>query len=127
MLDMDFEKKINFIIFKIHEARKKAIAEPEIPKFKLDENGEPVEESDQCKTPTLKKLDPQTVLISATLNSGIKEIARRLNINDALIIDAAESDNHHKQNIERSTSDESQEKVALQFLSLYIYIPLKRL
>ena len=113
MLDMDFEKKINFIIFKIHEARKKAIAEPEIPKFKLDENGEPVEESNQSKSSAQKKLDPQTVLISATLNSGIKEIARRLNINDALIIDAAESDTHHEHNIERSTNDESQEKVKL--------------
>jgi superfamily II DNA/RNA helicase len=37
MLDLDFEKKINFIIFKLHSAKKKALNEPDIPKFKLDE------------------------------------------------------------------------------------------
>ena len=93
MLDLDFEKKINFIIFKIHSARKKALAEPEIPKFKLDENGEPIEDpAVPSGHPTLsKRLDPQTILISATLTNGIKEIARRLNIDDAIHIDATEN------------------------------------
>ena len=38
-----------------------------------------------------KRLDPQTILISATLTNGIKEIARRLNIDDAIHIDATEN------------------------------------
>ena len=58
MLDMDFEKKINLIIFKINEKRK----ELQVPK-------------------------PQIILISATLTNGVKEIARRLNVNDAVNID----------------------------------------
>ena len=64
MLDMDFEKKINFIIFKIHEKRK----ELELPK-------------------------PQIILISATLTSGVKEIARRLNVIDAVNVDESSIDN----------------------------------
>jgi superfamily II DNA/RNA helicase len=96
MLDLDFEKKINFIIFKIHSARKKALAEPELPKYKLDVNGEPIED-ESAKTNSLsKRLDPQTILISATLTNGIKEIARRLNINDAVTIDATSSISIHK-------------------------------
>ena len=88
MLDLDFEKKINFIIFKIHSAKKKAMAEPELPKFKLDENGEPIEDPNSTLNgPSPKRLDPQTILISATFTSGIKEIARRLNVRDPVNID----------------------------------------
>ncbi len=87
---MDFEKKINFIIFKIHSSRKKMLAEPVVPKFKLDENGEPVEVEDSATSaPASQRIDPQTILISATLTSGIKEIARRLNVSDPVVIDAA--------------------------------------
>ena len=96
MLDLDFEKKINFIIFKIHSARKKALAEPELPKYKLDVNGEPIEDESAKSNSLSKRLDPQTILISATLTNGIKEIARRLNINDAVTIDATSSTSIHK-------------------------------
>jgi superfamily II DNA/RNA helicase len=88
MLDMDFEKKINFIIFKIHSARKKALEEPDIPKYCLDENGEPIEDPNQSQKNAWKRLDPQTILTSATFTSGIKEIGRRLNLTDALHIDS---------------------------------------
>jgi ATP-dependent RNA helicase DDX31/DBP7 len=95
MLDMDFEKKINFIIFKLHSTRKKASIEPDLPKYKLDENGEPIEEpsvdSSSNKAST-NKIDPQTILISATLTNGIKEIARRLNVNNPISIDALSSE-----------------------------------
>ena len=88
MLDLDFEKKINFIIFKIHSARKKALAEPDMPKFKLDENGEPVEETNTVNSLiNSKRFNPQTILISATLTNGIKEIARRLNVVDAIHVE----------------------------------------
>jgi ATP-dependent RNA helicase DDX31/DBP7 len=137
MLDMDFEKKINFIIFKIHAARKKALAEPEIPKYKLDENGEPIEDTNvPSGHPTLaKRLDPQTILISATLTNGIKEIARRLNINDAIHIDA---DNRSKplkrdekiDDIEvpnTNNSDNQEEKIALPagLSHFYMIVPSK--
>lgn len=94
MLDLDFEKKINFIIFKIHSAKKKALAEPEPPKFKLDENGEPVEEAKATNSLlNSKRIDPQTILISATLTNGIKEIARRLNVVDAVHVEEESSGN----------------------------------
>lgn len=101
MLDMDFEKKINFIIFKIHSAKKKALAEPEAPRFRLDENGEPieVEEQEAAKSAT-NRIDPQTILISATLTSGIKEIARRLNVVDAVHVDEPRHNNNSNQAIE---------------------------
>ncbi len=106
MLDLDFEKKINFIIFKIHSARKKALAEPVVPKYKLDANGEPVEDEESAAANKLSsKLDPQTILISATLTNGIKEIARRLNINDAVTIDAT-SENDGKQSRPKEDSDD---------------------
>lgn len=101
MLDMDFEKKINFIIFKIHSAKKKALAEPEAPRFRLDENGEPIEVEEQgaAKSAT-NRIDPQTILISATLTSGIKEIARRLNVVDAIHVDEPRHNNNSNQAIE---------------------------
>ena len=106
MLDLDFEKKINFIIFKIHSARKKALAEPEIPKFKLDANGEPIEDESAASNALSKRLDPQTILISATLTNGIKEIARRLNINDAVTIDATSSSHHQKTENDNDDDDD---------------------
>lgn len=94
MLDMDFEKKINFIIFKIHSAKKKALAEPEPPKFRLDANGEPIEVEETVSSSSdssKKRIDPQTILISATLTNGIKEIARRLNVVDPVHVDEPSS------------------------------------
>ncbi|CAF0782079.1 unnamed protein product [Brachionus calyciflorus] len=115
MLDLDFEKKINFIIFKIHSARKKVLAEPEIPKFKLDENGEPIEDdSAQSNLGKSKRLEPQIILISATLTSGIKEIARRLNVSDALQINAANDSNEHSREDSLENEEENaEEKIAL--------------
>jgi ATP-dependent RNA helicase DDX31/DBP7 len=118
MLDMDFEKKINFIIFKIHSAKKKALAEPEIPKFKLDENGEPIEDpnANLQSDSRSKRIDPQTILISATLTNGIKEIARRLNINDALHLDAKNdiSNNSNENYIKNeNNTTEDVDKIAL--------------
>ena len=108
---MDFEKKINFIIFKIHSSKKKALSEPQIPKFKLDENGEPVEDTEaMAPSAASRRLDPQTILISATLTSGIKEIARRLNIDDAIIIDAAGPKNKSKNDRMEDAEAESQEE-----------------
>jgi len=140
MLDLDFEKKINFIIFKLHSAKKKALNEPDIPKFKLDENGEPIEDpsallNDSNKNLT-KRIDPQTILISATLTSGIKEIARRLNINDAVSIDAASNgaekplSKQHKQEEDshlNSKDQVEQEKIALpaNLLHFYMIVPSK--
>jgi ATP-dependent RNA helicase DDX31/DBP7 len=99
MLDMDFEKKINFIIFKIHSAKKKVLFEPEMPKFKLNENGEPIEDliGVTQSSNSSKRIDPQTILISATLTNGIKEIARRLNVENALHLDA-KNDLHSNSN-----------------------------
>lgn len=76
------------------------------------------------------KLDPQTILISATLTSGIKEIARRLNINDALVIDAADlkASNGYDNNSNISKHDEeAQEKVALPagLTHYYMIVPSK--
>ena len=114
MLDLDFEKKINFIIFKIHSARKKAIAEPEVPKYKLDANGEPVEDEDSVAANKLsKKLDPQTILISATLTSGIKEIARRLNIEDAVTIDATMSSDSKNGKSQATDTASDQDELSL--------------
>lgn len=140
MLDLDFEKKINFIIFKLHSAKKKALNEPEIPKFKLDENGEPIEDpsallNDSNKNLT-KRIDPQTILISATLTSGIKEIARRLNINDAVSIDAAsngaEKSLSKQQNKEEDNQLDSKDKVEQEKIALpanlthfYMIVPSK--
>jgi superfamily II DNA/RNA helicase len=80
MLDMDFEKKINFIIFKLNDKRKE---------LNLDK--------------------PQTILISATLTNGIKEIARRLNVEDAISIDTSSSNDRSNP----KESDESNEKIAI--------------
>jgi len=88
MLDMDFEKKINFIIFKIQSAKKNAIANPEPPKYMLGPDGEPVE--DPSSNLATRK-NPQTVLVSATLSKGIKEIARRLNLVDPVTLDASDT------------------------------------
>lgn len=114
MLDLDFEKKINFIIFKIHSARKKALAEPEIPKFKLDENGEPIEdESAGSNLGKSKRLEPQIILISATLTSGIKEIARRLNVSDAIQICASSNGQEEKtkpKNFQEEKEPENEEE-----------------
>jgi superfamily II DNA/RNA helicase len=143
MLDLDFEKKINFIIFKIHSARKKQISEPEIPKFKLDENGEPVEIESASASNSFRnnRIDPQTILISATLTSGIKEIARRLNVNDAIIIDASSSkieninnknllalnSSQNNKNDEKVNDDNVVEKIALpsQLSHFYMSVPSK--
>lgn len=130
MLDMDFEKKINFIIFKIHSARKKALAEPEVPKFKLNEEGEPVEDPNSVRSNISKRLDPQTILISATLTSGIKEIARRLNIEDAVVIDALDKNSSKSNRSVASESVESNneyEKVALPstLSHYYMIVPSK--
>lgn len=114
MLDMDFEKKINFIIFKIHQARKKALEEPEVPKFKLDENGEPIEdESAKSNVKKFDRLEPQIILISATLTSGIKEIARRLNVSDAIQINAIESQESSNQTKGDEKDENSEEKISL--------------
>ena len=133
MLDLEFEKKINFIIFKIHQAKKKQIAEPEMPKFKLDENGEPVEvEAVANPSPAApKRIDPQTILISATLSSGIKEIARRLNVSDPVVIDAAYSQDkalrptHNTAEIESGNNEV--EKIALpsKLSHFYVSVPSK--
>jgi superfamily II DNA/RNA helicase len=133
MLDLDFEKKINFIIFKIHSARKKALAEPEIPKFKLDANGEPIEDESAASNTLSKRLDPQTILISATLTNGIKEIARRLNINDAVTIDATSSsqqtpnDNDDEIKGLSSNKNEEAEKISLPagLTHYYMMVPSK--
>jgi ATP-dependent RNA helicase DDX31/DBP7 len=131
MLDMDFEKKINFIIFKIHSARKKAIAEPEPPKFKLDENGEPIEDPNQAQAGVAsKRLDPQTILISATLTSGIKEIARRLNIDNAVHIDAlndhTDLQSSKKQpTVENEVKDEERIGMPAGLSHSYIIVPSK--
>lgn len=114
MLDLDFEKKINFIIFKIHQARKKVLEEPDVPKFKLDENGEPVEdESTQTNVKKLIRLEPQIILISATLTSGIKEIARRLNVCDAIQVNAIESNEPTNQTKNDEKDENNQEKITL--------------
>jgi superfamily II DNA/RNA helicase len=121
MLDMDFEKKINFIIFKLHSAKKKALAEPEVPKYVLDANGEPVEEdaSNTNNQLSSKRIDPQTILISATLSNGIKEIARRLNIKDPVHLDASDTVasllktlNQNNENQDEAKASE-EEKIAL--------------
>jgi ATP-dependent RNA helicase DDX31/DBP7 len=132
MLDMDFEKKINFIIFKIHESKKKALADPIIPKFKLDKNGEPIEDDLNNKIDTSsKKLDPQTILISATLSSGIKEIARRLNIVDSILIDAAEKKSDLDYCIKNKSlvtqNSDNKEKIALPagLMHYYMIVPSK--
>lgn len=143
MLDMDFEKKINFIIFKIHSARKKALAEPELPKFKLDENGEPIEDTSAGKSSSgtnSQRIDPQTILISATLTAGIKEIARRLNIVDPVHIDALGDivdDNikgkkqitleEPRKKAETQHEDNSDEKIALPagLSHYYVLVPSK--
>lgn len=126
MLDLDFEKKINFIIFKIHSAKKKMLAEPVIPKFRLDENGEPVEEKESAEAVLARqRLDPQTILISATLTSGIKEIARRLNVADPMIIDASDD---HKSDHKASTIESNQiEKVVMpsKLTHYYVMVPSK--
>lgn len=129
---MDFEKKINFIIFKIHSAKKKALSEPEPPKFRLDENGEPieVEESSTSSSVSNKRIDPQTILISATLTNGIKEIARRLNVVDAVHVD--EGDVNTKKSIEsiKTTSladDKKDEEIVLpaRLSHFYTIVPSK--
>ncbi len=135
---MDFEKKINFIIFKIHSSRRKMLAEPVIPKFRLDENGEPVEvEATVSSTPASQRIDPQTILISATLSSGIKEIARRLNVSDPVVIDAAytpESSGKSARQaatLQNATLDEREveghEKIALpsNLSQFYVMVPSK--
>jgi ATP-dependent RNA helicase DDX31/DBP7 len=135
MLDMDFEKKINFIIFKIHSAKKKALAEPDLPKYKLDENGEPIEDiaaslTSSSKTST-KKIDPQTILISATLTNGIKEIARHLNVNDPISIDAMADDDANsilKNNRSGAENlEDKEEKIALPsgLTHYYLIVPSK--
>lgn len=103
---MDFEKKINFIIFKIHSAKKKALAEPEPPKFRLDAHGEPVEIEPASLSCQPARVDPQTILISATLTSGIKEIARRLNVVDPVHIDEAPGAQVNVAGIDREKEDE---------------------
>ena len=132
MLDLDFEKKINFIIFKIHSARKKALAEPEVPKYKLDANGEPIEDESSVSNKLSKRLDPQTILISATLTSGIKEIARRLNIDDAVTIDATNQNRNEDQDEDLSSNEELKAKYEVEKISLpaglthyYMMVPSK--
>ena len=113
MLDMDFEKKINFIIFKIHSSKKRAAEQPPEIKYKLDESGEPVED-DEANAAAIarsaearRRIDPQTILLSATLTSGIKEIARRLNIADAEIIDAKERQGDNQQQHQQHSNNTS--------------------
>ena len=138
MLDLDFEKKINFIIFKIHSSRRKMLAEPELPKFKLDENGEPVEVESSATLPASKqRIDPQTILISATLNSGIKEIARRLNVSEPVVIDASYSEDRSSTRGSTSSSltamatdddnNEAVEKIAMpsRLSHFYMSVPSK--
>lgn len=76
---MDFEKKINFIIFKLNEKRKE-----------------------------LNSPRPHTILISATLTSGVKEIARRLNVENAVNIDVS-NDN----NADATSNEQENERIAI--------------
>jgi superfamily II DNA/RNA helicase len=108
------------------------LAEPEIPKFKLDANGEPVEVASTASA--FKRIDPQTILISATLSSGIKEIARRLNVDDPVVIDAAYSDSttsRRQTTLRDATVDENEnvehEKIALpaNLSHFYVSVPSK--
>lgn len=127
MLDMDFEKKINFIIFKIHESKKKALENPDPVKYKLGPDGEPVEdESSSSKI----RMNPQTVLVSATLSKGIKEIGRRLNLKDPVILDGAGTVQDLKANLKEDSADgdeEENEKVALPagLTHFYMSVPSK--
>ena len=126
MLDMDFEKKINFIIFKLHSAKKQAIAEPEPPKYVLDANGEPVEEEYNPNNAAPKRIDPQTILISATLTSGIHEIARRLNIKNPVHLDASDSTSNDNGQQE-DEGERNEEKIALPtgLSHYYVIVPSK--
>ena len=94
---MDFEKKINFIIFKIHEKRKETNA----PKL-------------------------QTILISATLTNGVKEIARRLNVSDAVNIDSSESDNlNEKKNLNESQTEDEHIALPAGLKNSFMIVPSK--
>lgn len=121
---MDFEKKINFIIFKIHSSKKNAVANPEPPKYILGPDGEPIEDESVA---TVIKLNPQTVLVSATLSKGIKEIARRLNLTDAVTLDA--SDTIADVNTKLGDDDESEESEQVSLPSglthYYMSVPSK--
>ena len=131
MLDLDFEKKINFIIFKIHSAKKKAMAEPELPKFKLDENGEPIEDpNSSLNGASPKRLDPQTILISATFTSGIKEIARRLNVKDPVNIDISSAKQSRPDDEEDQVDDDDDKDLKVPalpagLLHYYMVVPSK--
>ena len=123
MLDMDFEKKINFIIFKIHESKKKALESPEPPKYRLGEDGEPVE--DTSSSADKIRMNPQTVLVSATLSKGIREIARRLNLCEPVILDAAGT--VKDLGLAEENGIEGEEKVALPagLAHFYMSVPSK--
>lgn len=121
---MDFEKKINFIIFKIHSSKKLAIADPEKHiKYILGPDGEPVEDPTQSNE---IKMNPQTVLVSATLSKGIKEIARRLNLNDAVTLDASETVMDLKKNMS-DDEEENDGKISLPsgLTHYYMSVPSK--
>ncbi len=128
MLDMDFEKKINFIIFKIQSAKKNAIANPEPPKYMLGPDGEPVEDPSSIHA---TRKNPQTVLVSATLSSGIKEIARRLNLVDPVTLDASETVADvraaHPDSTEATEGESKEERVALPagLTHYYMSVPSK--
>jgi len=148
MLDMDFEKKINFIIFKIQSAKKNAIANPEPPKYMLGPDGEPVEDpssihatkymlgpdGEPVEDPSsihATRKNPQTVLVSATLSSGIKEIARRLNLVDPITLDASETVADvraaHPESTEATEGESKEERVALPagLTHYYMSVPSK--
>lgn len=96
---MDFEKKINFIIFKIHEKRK----ELDVPK-------------------------PQIILISATLTNGVKEIARRLNVNNAVNIDeSVTTGDQSTTNTNNESQNDEDQQIALPagLKNFFIIVPSK--
>jgi len=93
MLDMDFEKKINFIIFKLNQRRKE-----------------------------VEGKRPQTILISATLTSGIKEIARRMNVENPVDIDASTSSDLYGDDTVVSSKNEEKEKIALPSTLIHYYM-----
>lgn len=122
---MDFEKKINFIIFKIHSSKKNALADPDKHiKYILGSDGEPIEDPSQSNE---IKMNPQTVLVSATLSKGIKEIARRLNLTDAVTLDASETVVDMKKGISDDDEESCDGKVSLPsgLTHYYMSVPSK--